>query len=211
MLITFEGPDGSGKTTQMTLLAEFLGQQGVSFLRVREPGGTRIGEQIRNVLHHVDHREMHPRAEVLLYSAARAQLVEEVIRPALDDGQIVLCDRFYDSLFAYQGGGHQLPIKALEQVTAFATGGLKPDLTIFLDIQAEEGLRRRQGDGAAEWNRLDALGLEFHKRVYKQYEAMIAAEPGRWVKVDGARDVQSIQTDIRKVIAARVPALGGEE
>ena len=119
MLITFEGPDGSGKTTQLTLLAEFLGQQGYSLVRVREPGGTRIGERIREVLHDNAHQEMFPRAEVLLYSAARAQLIEEVIRPALAKGQIVLCDRFYDSTFAYQGYGHGLEPDALRQLTAY--------------------------------------------------------------------------------------------
>ena len=144
MLITFEGPDGSGKTTQLTLLTEFLAQQGYSLIHVREPGGTRIGEQIRDVLHAIDNQEMRPRAEVLLYSAARAQLVEEVIRPALAEGRIVLCDRFYDSTFAYQGYGHGLDPDALRQLTAFATGGLKPDLTLYIDIAPEEGLKRRQ-------------------------------------------------------------------
>jgi dTMP kinase len=206
MLITFEGPDGSGKTTQLALLAEYLGQQGYSLVRVREPGGTRIGEQIRGVLHHIEHREMHPRAEVLLYSAARAQLVEEVIGPALAAGQIVLCDRFYDSTFAYQGYGHGLDTAALVQLTGFATGGLKPDLTIYIDIEPEEGLKRRQRDGKAEWNRLDALGLEFHRRVHAGYRQLIAAEPDRWVKIDGSRAVEAIQADLRRIIAERIPA-----
>lgn len=206
MLITFEGPDGSGKTTQLTLLAEFLGQQGYSLVRVREPGGTRIGEQVRDVLHRIEHREMHPRAEVLLYSAARAQLVEEIIRPALANGQLVLCDRFYDSTFAYQGFGHGLDTAALRQLTLFATGGLKPDLTVYIDIEPEEGLKRRQRDGKAEWNRLDALGLEFHRRVHAGYQRMIAEEQERWVKVDGDRAVEAIQAEIRKIIADRIPA-----
>ena len=206
MLITFEGPDGSGKTTQMALLADTLAGQGHSLIRVREPGGTNIGEQIRGVLHQIDNREMQPRAEVLLYSAARAQLVEEVIRPALDEGKIVLCDRFYDSTFAYQGYGHGLDTEALRRLTAFATGGLKPDLTIYIDIAPEEGLKRRQRDGKAEWNRLDALGLDFHKRVHAGYQQLIADEPGRWVKVDGDRAVEDIQADIWRIIAERIPA-----
>src|SRR5262245_61665830 len=114
MFITLEGPDGSGKTTQIALLADHLAKQGYSILRLREPGGTRIGEQIREVLHNHDHNEMNPRAEVLLYSAARAQIVAEVIRPALEEGKVVLCDRFFDSTFAYQGYGHQLNFEALK-------------------------------------------------------------------------------------------------
>lgn len=206
MLITFEGPDGSGKTTQLTLLAEFLGQQGYSLIRVREPGGTRIGERIREVLHDHTHQEMQPRAEVLLYSAARAQLIGEIIRPALAEGRIVLCDRFYDSTFAYQGYGHGLELEALRSITEFATGGLKPDLTIYFDISPEEGLRRRQRDDQAEWNRLDALGLEFHKRVHDGYRKLIAEEPGRWVVVDGDRTVEAIQDEVRGIVLARIPA-----
>jgi dTMP kinase len=209
MLITFEGPDGSGKTTQLALLADFLAGQGYSLVRVREPGGTAIGEQIREVLHHTGNREMHPRAEVLLYSAARAQLVEEVIRPALGEARIVLCDRFYDSTFAYQGYGHGLDSEALRQLTQFATGGLKPDLTIYIDLDAEEGLKRRQRDSRAEWNRLDALGLEFHRRVYAGYQRLIAAEPGRWVTIDGDRAVEAIQAEVRQVVMARMPSPSG--
>ncbi len=211
MLITFEGPDGSGKTTQLNLLAEFLAQQGYSLIHVREPGGTRIGEQIRDVLHHIDNREMRPTAEVLLYSAARAQLVEEVIRPALAAGRIVLCDRFYDSTFAYQGYGHGLNTDALRQLTAFATGGLKPDLTVYIDIEPEEGLKRRQRNSGAEWNRLDALGLEFHRRVHAGYQKLIAAEPERWVVIDGDRPVETLQVDVRKVITEKLPSLHGSK
>ena len=211
MLTTFEGPEGSGKTTQLTLLAEFLPQQGYSLIHVREPGGTRIGEQVRDVLHTIDNQEMRPTAEVLLYSAARAQLVEEVIRPALAEGRIVLCDRFYDSTFAYQGYGHGLDPDALRQLTAFATGGLKPDLTLYIDIEPEEGLKRRQRNSSAEWNRLDALGLEFHRRVHAGYQKLIAAEPERWVVIDGDRAVEAIQADVRRVMVERLPAPSGRE
>jgi dTMP kinase len=204
MLITFEGPDGSGKTTQLALLADFLAERGYSILRVREPGGTTIGEQIREVLHRIDNREMQPRAEVLLYSAARAQLVEEVIRPALEAGQVILCDRFYDSTFAYQGYGHGLDAGALLQLTQFATGGLKPDLTLYIDINPAKGLERRQQDRQAEWNRLDALAMEFHRRVYAGYQRLIEADPQRWVKIDGDRAVEMIQAEIRQVVLARV-------
>ncbi len=199
MLITFEGPDGSGKTTQLALLAEFLGQQGYSLVRVREPGGTRIGEQIREVLHHIEHREMHPRAEVLLYSAARAQLVEEVIRPGLAGGQLVLCDRFYDSTFAYQGYGHQNDLDLIRRVLLFTTSGLTPDLSLLLDIDSEVGLRRRQ-KGGGEWNRLDAYQLELHKRVRQGYLQMAQAEPARWRVIDASQPTKVVQSVLQKTI-----------
>ena len=204
MFITFEGPDGSGKTTQIALLADYLTGQGYSALRLREPGATRIGEQIRDVLHSRTNDEMNPHAEVLLYSAARAQIVAEIIRPALDSGKLVLCDRFFDSTFAYQGYGHQLDFDALKAITSFATGGLRPDLTIYIDLDPIEGLRRRQGDQNAEWNRLDALGEAFHRRVHEGYQRLIKEEPDRWVTVDGAQSVDDIQVQMRQLILSRL-------
>jgi dTMP kinase len=204
MFITFEGPDGSGKTTQIALLADYLAKQGYSILRLREPGGTRIGEQIREVLHNHDHNEMNPHAEVLLYSAARAQIVAEVIRPALEAGKVVLCDRFFDSTFAYQGYGHQLDFEALKAITRFATGGLQPDLTIYIDLDPMEGLRRRQDDQTAEWNRLDALGETFHRRVHVGYQRLIEEQPDRWVLVDGTQSIDDIQARVRELVSARL-------
>jgi len=206
MFITFEGPDGSGKTTQITLLADYLTGQGYSVLQLREPGATRIGEQIREALHSRANEEMHPHTEVLLYSAARAQIVAEMIRPALAEGKLVLCDRFYDSTLAYQGYGHGLDVETLRQITQFATGGLRPDLTIFIDIDPEAGLLRRQGDPAAEWNRLDALGLAFHRRVYAGYLELMRAESERWVKVDGSQPIEALQAETQRIVAARLPA-----
>lgn len=208
MFITFEGPDGSGKTTQIALLGEYLTEQGYAVCLTREPGGTPIGEQIRAVLHDRANREMVPRAELLLYSASRAQLVDEVIRPALAAGQIVLCDRFYDSSLAYQGYGHGLDLEALRQITAFATGGLRPDLTLYIDIEPQVGLSRRQRDGSAEWNRLDALALEFHERVREGYRRLMAAEPERWVCVDGNRPIEAIQEEIRTLVLERLAQRG---
>lgn len=202
MLITFEGPDGSGKTTQLTLLAEYLTTKGYSILRVREPGGTSIGEQIRNILHSNSNQEMHPHTEVLLYSAARAQLVAQVIRPVFEVNQLVLCDRFYDSTFAYQGYGHRLDLDTLRIITQFATGGVKPDLSIFISVDPELGLERRRKNQGAEWNRLDGLQLDFHKRVRAGYEALIQAEPERWVVIDGNRPVEEIQIDIQETVIA---------
>ncbi|MBN1427543.1 MAG: dTMP kinase [Anaerolineae bacterium] len=204
MLITFEGPDGSGKTTQLTLLSEYLNRQGYSLFHVREPGGTSIGEQVRNVLHDMANQEMNPRAEVLLFSASRAQLIAQAILPALKDGKLVLCDRFYDSTFAYQGYGHGLALEALRQITQFATDGLRPDLTIYIEISPEEGLRRRRQDKDAEWNRLDDLPTDFHRRVHEGYRHLIAAEPDRWVVIDGERDIEAVQTDVRAAVMARL-------
>lgn len=201
--ITFEGPDGSGKSTQFKLLAAYLREQGYDVLATREPGGTAIGEQIRQVLHSLDNKEMHPRAEILLYCASRAQLVHQVIRPHLDKGGVVLCDRYADSTLAYQGYGRGLNLYVLRIILGFATGGLKPDLTIYLDIDCEEGLRRRR-TGGGEWNRMDEQTLEFHRRVRQGYLALTQMEPHRWVVIDGARSVDLVAADIRTIVEVKL-------
>lgn len=206
MFITFEGPDGSGKTTQIALLAEELTRRGYSVLTTREPGGTPIGEQIREVLHNRENTTLAPRAEVLLFAASRAQLITEVIRPALSAGRVVISDRFYDSTFAYQGYGHGLDLDVLRTLTAFVTGGLTPDLTIYIRIDAEEGLRRRQYNDDAEWTRMDALEAAFHKRVQAGYEALIEAEPARWEVIDGGRAPEAVQADVVSRVVARLEA-----
>lgn len=204
MFISFEGPDGSGKSTQVQALADRLRAAGQNVLCTREPGGTAIGEQIRNVLHDLKNQAMQPRAEVLLYSAARAQLVGEVLRPHLQAGGLVLSDRFYDSTLAYQGYGHGLDLTELRQVTQVATGGLTPDLTLLFDLDPAEGLRRRQHAGG-EWNRLDAYALAFHQRVRAGYLALAQAEPARWVLLDAARSVDEMQAAVWAAVAARLP------
>ncbi|MGQ9492734.1 MAG: dTMP kinase [Anaerolineae bacterium] len=209
-LITFEGPDGSGKTTQIQALHNYLARAGYPVLLVREPGGTDIGDQIRAILHDVKNINMLPNAEALLYSASRAQLVGQTIRPALECGSIVLCDRYAESTLAYQGYGHGLDIDLLKAITLFATGGLRPDLIIYLDIAVEEGLRRREGSfraGAGEWNRMDQKELDFHRRVRAGYLQMAATEPERWFIVNAARSITVIQNSIRK----RVKRLLGEK
>ncbi len=208
MFITFEGPEGCGKTTQLALLADYLTQQGYTIYKAREPGGTPIGEQIRSVVLSLQNEEMDPRAEVLLYSASRAQLVFQVIRPRLKAGEIVLCDRFYDSTLAYQGYGRGLDIEMLRQITRFATGGLRPDLTLYLDVEPLVGLERHQRDEEAEWNRLDALDLEFHRRVQAGYQQLIAEEPERWVIIDGERPVEEVQAEVRAVVEGRLSRRG---
>lgn len=198
VFITFEGPEGSGKTTQLHLLAPWLAEQGYPVLTTREPGGTPIGEAIRTVLHDPAHREMSPRAEILLYSASRAQHVEQLIRPALEEGRVVLCDRYYDSTYAYQGYGRGLDLEMLRVITAFATAQLVPDLTVYLDIDPEIGLQRRRASGPL--NRLDQEALDFHRRVRAGYLALMAQEPQRWVTIPADAPLEVVQDRLRHVV-----------
>ena len=203
LFITFEGPEGSGKTTQVKRLSERLRERGYQVLAVREPDGTSISEQIRDVLHSLDNREMQPRAEILLYCAARAQLVGQIIRPQLESGGIVLCDRYADSTLAYQGYGRGLDLPTLRMILDFATGGLVPDLTLYLDIDVEAGLKRKK-IGGEEWNRMDDLTVEFHRRVRAGYLEMIAQEPARWAVVDAAKGAETLADDIWRVVGSRI-------
>jgi dTMP kinase len=202
MFITLEGPDGSGKTLHLPSLADYLYELGYDVLTTHEPGGTPIGDQIREVLHRLDNTAMHPRAEVLLYQAARAQIVEQVIRPHLARGGVVISDRYADSTLAYQGYGHRLDLDQVGELIAFATGGLKPDLTLLLDVDAEAGLRRKVKIG--EWNRLDAYPLEFHRRVRAGYHTLAEAEPARWVVIDAEQEPEVVQETIRHVVLQRL-------
>jgi len=208
LFISLEGPDGGGKSTQALRLVEHLRAQGLEVLMTREPGGTAIGDQIRRVLTDLGNTPMHPRTELLLFSASRAQLCHEVIRPHLQAGGMVVSDRFYDSTFAYQGYGHRLDLEALRHITAFATGGLVPDLTLLLDLPAQDGLLRRKKHG--EWNRLDAYDLPFHERVRQGFLALAAADAQRWVTVDATRPAEEVQADIRRIVESRLGALRRE-
>jgi dTMP kinase len=200
MFITLEGPEGSGKTSHIKPLTEWLTAQGHKVFATREPGGTNIGEQIRNVIHDLKNTEMHPRTETLLYQAARAQIVEQVIRPKLAEGTIVISDRYYDSTIAYQGYGHQQNLGEVRALVKYATGGLTPDLTILLDIDVEAGLKRKT-QNASEWNRLDAYNIDFHRRVRAGYLEMVKQEPKRWVVVDASQNWDEVQEELRKVIS----------
>jgi dTMP kinase len=203
MFITLEGPEGSGKTSHIPYLVEFLREKGYTIFPTREPGGTSIGEQIRDVLHSLKNTEMHPRTETLLYQAARAQFVEQVIRPRLAVGEIVLSDRYADSTLAYQGYGHQQDLEQVRNLIKYATGGLVPDLTVLLDVDVEVGLKRKKkGD---EWNRMDAYTVEFHRRVRNGYLEMVKQEPGRWVVVDAGQGWSEVQQDLRNVFLERLP------
>ena len=204
VFITFEGPDGSGKTTQINLLTQYLQELGQRVLVTREPGGTSIGNQIRAVLHDINNSEMTAQAEFLLYSASRAQLVRQVIQPHLAGGGIVVSDRFADSSLAYQGYGRHLDLDVVRTITRFATDGLTPDLTIYLDLPVEVGIKRKQTAHAAhagEWNRLDRQTIDFYRQVREGYLHMAQAEPQRWMVVDAMQPVGDTHRAIRQRVA----------
>ena len=199
MFITLEGPEGSGKTSHIKPLTEWLTAQGYKVFATREPGGTNIGEQIRAVIHDLKNTEMHPRTETLLYQAARAQIVEQVIKPLLAAGEIVISDRYYDSTIAYQGYGHQQNLDEVWALVKYATGGLTPDLTILLDVEVEVGLKRKKQNDV-EWNRMDAYEVEFYRRVRAGYLEMVKQEPKRWVVVDASRSWNEVQEELKQII-----------
>jgi dTMP kinase len=203
MFITLEGPEGSGKTSHIPYLLKYLREKGYIVFSTREPGGTSIGEQIREVIHNLKNVEMHARTETLLYQAARAQIVEQVIKPRLKAGEIVISDRYYDSTIAYQGYGHQQDLEQVRVLVKYATGGLVPDLTVLLDVDVEVGLGRKKKNNA-EWNRMDAHEIEFYQRVRAGYLEMVKQESGRWVIVDAGRDWEPVQKELRKVIEERL-------
>lgn len=205
MFITFEGPEGSGKSTQIRLLADGLRAQGFDVVQTREPGGTPIGDQIRGVVHDIGNEEIAPNAELLLYSASRAQLVSQLIRPSLKAGKIVVCDRYYDSTMAYQGYGRGLDMTALEQITQFATNGLKPDLTLLLDVDIATGLQRKSS-GDVEINRMDMQSAVFYDKVREGFYALMAQEPARWVLVNANRPIEDVAVKIWETVEKRLEA-----
>ena len=198
MFITLEGPEGSGKSTQIRRLAKRLEAMGYPVVTTREPGGTPIGDQIRHILVRLENKELHPRTEILLFLAARAQLVEQGIKPALQDGKIILCDRYGDSTMAYQGYGHGLDLEQLRQMLDFATDHLKPDLTILLDLDVKTGLMRKKAED--EWNRLDAYEVLFHERVRDGYLKLAHEKPERWRVVDASQGIDAVQEDLFQII-----------
>lgn len=208
VFITLEGPEGAGKTTQAERLRDALAATGAEVVLTREPGGTGLGERVREVLLAVAAGVPHdPRADALLFNAARAQLVAEVIRPALDRGAVVISTRFADSTVAYQGYGAGLPIDELRAIEWIATGGLRPDRTILLDLPAATGLGRK---GAGELTRFEtAFDVAFHERVRAGFLALAAAEPERFVVVDSARPEDAVAADILAAVAPALPS--GEE
>jgi dTMP kinase len=208
VFITLEGPEGSGKSSQIPLLADFLRQQGHRVLTTREPGGTPIGDQVREVLTNMRNTGMNARTETLLFCAARAQLVNEVIRPCLARGEVVISDRYADSTLAYQGFGHGHDQEVLRGLLQFATGGLWPDLTLLLDLPVEIGLQRKRS-GGGEWNRLDAYEVEFHRRVRQGFQTMASAEPARWRILDAIQPREQVQAALRAAVLECLPPSRG--
>lgn len=183
IFITLEGPDGSGKSTQIQLLHEYLTKKGYDIILTREPGGTVISEEIRKVILNPELKEMKDMTELLLYASARAQLVGEVIKPALEQGKAVISDRFIDSSAVYQGIGRGLGIETVYEVNGYALQGIMPDITFLLDLDAEEGIKRKKKQ--AELDRMEQQDMEFHQRVAQGYREIANRNPERIVKLDG--------------------------
>jgi len=207
IFITFEGMDGSGKTTQMHRLAARLRGMGRSVIETVEPGGPRIAMMIRRILLDSANQELSPRAELLLYFASRAQNVDEVIRPALARGEVVISDRFTDSSLVYQGHGRGLGAEAVYALDRVACGGLKPDLTILVDVPVDASLARARARNEAEPHcetRLDDESMEFHRKVYRAYHQLAADEPNRVKIVDGSAQIDQIEAQIWQIVAQYV-------
>lgn len=202
--ITFEGPDGSGKSSQMRILAERLRSQGREVVETQEPGGTEIGRQIRSILLNADNQKLCPVAEMLLYFAARAQNFDERILPAWERGAVVLSDRFTDSTLAYQGGGRKLGQDVVLQLHDIACHGLQPDLTICLDVDAEVGLRRVRSRNGAARDRIEEETIDFHQRVRDIYLELGRQHPERIKIVDGNGPMEDVAARVWRVVEARV-------
>ena len=204
MFITFEGGEGSGKTTCIQHVVKTLEERGKSVLLSREPGGTPISEEIRNVILDKRNTDMDPRTEALLYAASRRQHIVQKILPALKEGKIVICDRFLDSSLAYQGGARGLGINEIYKVNQYATEGLEPDVTFFFDILPEEGLKRIAMNAGREVNRLDVEKLPFHHAVRNAFLELAKRFPKRYVIIDASKDKESVYEDVMKEIDKRL-------
>ena len=204
VFITFEGPEGAGKTTVIAELYNRLRDAGRNVLLTREPGGIRIAEKIREIILDNDHQEMDAKTEALLYAAARRQHLAEKVMPALRDGAIVLCDRFVDSSLAYQGHGRGLGINEVLSINEFAIGDTMPDLTIFFDIDPEVGLARIMKNDEREQNRLDKESIDFHHKVYEGYQEIIHRYPNRIVKTDASLTQLEVTENVWEIICAQL-------
>lgn len=201
IFITMEGPDGSGKTTQIDLLKKYLEHKGYDIVIAREPGGTTIGEAIREIILNPDYKEMGHMTELLLYASARAQLVNQVIKPALAEGKAVICDRFVESSAVYQGIGRGLGVDTVYEVNNFALGDVKPKLTIFMDLDAEDGIKRKKKQ--AELDRMEQEDLSFHKRVVEGYRQLAKLYPERIVPINATLPIDEIHSMIVKEVEQR--------
>lgn len=198
LFITFEGTDGSGKTTQIKLLEKYMQEKGCEVVLSREPGGTRISEIIRDLILDPGNKEIVPLTEMILYAASRAQHVAEVIEPAVENGKIVICDRYVDSSYAYQGGGRGMDLKIIADVNRIAVNGTVPDITFFLDIDPEISVRRRINSTGAD--RIEQEKLDFHRRVYDGYKKLSILYPERIKTIDAAKSIEEISSQVRDYI-----------
>ncbi|MBI4335965.1 MAG: dTMP kinase [Candidatus Omnitrophica bacterium] len=201
MFITFEGPEGCGKSTHSRLLCDYLTERGFDCVYTREPGGTALGDYVRRILLHSKATRITDIAEVFLFEAARAQIVNEIILPALKNKRIVICDRFYDATSAYQGYGGGVSLANIRQLNRLAAGGLKPDLTILLDVDTVTGLRRAKRKGA---DRMEAKDVAYHRRVRAGYLKLAEKEPQRIKIVKVEKDLDKTQEKIRKIAGRHV-------
>lgn len=205
--ITFEGPDGAGKTTVLQALLPALQELGPEVVATREPGGVAIAEEIRNIILNPAHTEMDDKTELLLFIAARRQHLKENILPPLSEGKILIIDRFIDSSVAYQGFGRGLDVADIHWLNQFATDGLKPDLTLYFDIDSEEGLARIARNATRDVDRLDMEAVDMHKRVRQGYLSILEAEPERLVKIDASQSLEKVIADAFAVIKERFTAV----
>ncbi|MDF2820589.1 MAG: tmk [Clostridiales bacterium] len=201
LFITFEGGDGSGKTSQINLLKKYFEQQGKEVIITREPGGTVISEKVREIILDINNTEMSDITEALLYAAARAQHVNEVIEPAIKEGKIVICDRFVDSSVVYQGYARQIGIDMILKINDIATNGLVPDLTFYLDLEAKIGLNRKKNQ--AELDRLEVEKIEFHENVISGYRELANRNPDRIITIDATLTVEEIYNKVVQTIKGR--------
>lgn len=215
MFISLEGPEGAGKSTLARTLSLRLAAAGRRPLVTFEPGGTALGEQLRAIVRHgvadaagEAATQITPRAETLLFCSARAQLVETVIRPHLAEGGVVICDRYADSTLAYQCYGRGLPLEPVRATLDFATGGLQPDLTILLDLDVEEGLRRKRAEGGEQADRFESQAIEFHERVRRGYLALATAEPARWLVVNAGAPAEAVAESAWQAVFRKLDGAG---
>ena len=203
-LVSLEGPEGAGKTSVLEALIPILEDRGIEVLSTREPGGVLIGEKIREVILDPSHTEMDPKTELLLYIASRRQHLVEKVLPALATGKLVIMDRFIDSSVAYQGFGRGLDIEAIDWLNEFATDGLKPDLTLYFDIEVEEGLARIAANSDREINRLDMEGLDLHRKVRQGYLSLLEKDADRIVKIDASLPLDQVIANTQQLLFDRM-------
>lgn len=206
MFITVEGPDGSGKTTQLKLLVESLIERGYEVVMTREPGGTKVGNGIRDVLLSPENHEMTPRVEIMLYAASRSQNVDQVIRPALARGAVVVCDRFVDASVAYQGYGLQYDLKEIISLNELATAGVTPDLTFLFDLSPRQASRRMKERG--QLDRIESRDEDFHQRVYDGFQTLLAQHPERMIQIEANRTIELIQDEVLDITLERLNERG---